>query len=77
MTDEDNTRHMVQVHGVLQCPEHRVPLIIFSVKTGDGASPRYLFCCPENDCPRMLRVMAQTVSEASLLAIDGKPLSDP
>ena len=73
---ENNERRMVHVDGVLRCPDHGVPAIIFSVKTVEGARLRYLFACPEKGCQRMLRVVAQQVTEATLLTIDGKPL-DP
>lgn len=75
MTD-DHDRRMVHVDGVMTCPDHAVPLIVFSVKTVEGASERYIFACPEPTCQRMLRVVAQSVTEATLLAIDGKPLVD-
>lgn len=74
--DNDNDRRVVHVDGVLTCPDHRGPLIIFSVKTVDGASPRYLFSCPEPLCQRMLRVVAKCVSEVTLLSVDGKKCAD-
>ena len=71
---ENCNKRTVNVDSVLKCPDHGTPVIVFSIKTVEGASLRYLFACPEKGCPRMLRVITKLVSEVTLLSIDGKEI---
>ena len=72
--DDVDRKRCVHVEAILRCPDHGKQVLVLGVKTAEGASPRYLFACPEPTCGRMLLVIAQVVKETTLLAIDGKSI---
>ena len=72
--EDSEVRRRVSVDGFVRCPEHGRLVVVLSVKTLEGASPRYMLACPEPTCARMLLIIAKTVKETTLLAIDGKSI---
>ena len=62
----------MHVEAVITCPDHHTPCIVYGIRVVEGASPRYLFACQEANCKRMLRIVAKTVCEVTLVSKEGE-----